>query len=356
VSDSRDVIQARLLSNISDEYNKSEGEFMYDAEKPVAIELESAYVKIEGMQDKRFADTATGKDLERIVKEKGLTRKPTIQSYGYVRITGIPGSQITKGELVASESLQFSFIDTTTIPQNGVIDVFVKCTKYGVIGNVSAGTVKFFPKTLTGLQTVVNIEAFTSGQDEETDESLRNRYYAKVNSSNTTANKAQFRSWALDVNGVGNAKVLPLWNGKGTVKVLIVNSEMKAADSTLVSATQNHIDPNMNGDGSGIMPLCGAVCTVDSATEKALNIAVNVLTNLDQSTAESNIKNAINEYLKSIVFKQNYASYSKINDKILNAEGINDCSNLTINGGTSNITLLDTEIAVLGTVVVTLGQ
>lgn len=127
MSDSRAVIQARLLSNISDEYNKSEGEFMYDAEKPVAIELENAYTEIEGVLDKRFAETATGKDLDKVVKDIGLTRKLTTQSIGKVTITGVVGSPINKGELVASDSVSFEFTETLVVPESGIIDVSVKC-------------------------------------------------------------------------------------------------------------------------------------------------------------------------------------------------------------------------------------
>lgn len=358
MSDSRDVIQTRLLSNISDSYNKSEGEFMYDAEKPVAIELESTYTTIEGMPDKRFADTATGKNLDRIVKEKGLTRKITTQSSGVVTITGVVGSQINAGQLVASDSLNFQFTESTTIPSSGTIDVIVLCTVYGVIGNVPAGSIKYFPKTLTGLTGVTNSQAFSNGEDEESDESLRNRYYTKVNSSVTTANKEAFKSWALSVTNVGNAKVIPLWdinngrNGAGSVKVLIVSSLMKGADSTLVKSVQDYIDPNMNGDGSGAMPLCGAICTVASATEKAINISVTIQTTLDNNTAISKMNDVITGYLQSIAFNQDYVSYAMIGNKILDIDNITDYSNLLVNSGTSNINLADDEVAVLGAITI----
>lgn len=355
MSDSRDIIQTRLLSNVSNEYNKSEGEFFYDALKPVAIELESSYTTIEGLQDKRFADTATGKNLDRIVKEKGLTRKVTTRSTGTVTITGTYGASITKGELVASDTLQFEFLDTTTVPVGGTINVTVRCKTYGTIGNVPIGAIKSFPKTLAGLTSVNNASAFTNGTDEETDDSLRERYYIKVQALETTANKAAFKSWALSVNGTGAAKVLSLWNGAGTVKVLITNSQMKAADSTLVSSVQNYIDPGLNGDGSGVMPLCGAVCTVASATEKAINISATIQTTLDAAVAKTEIETAITDYLKSIAFEQNYVSYAVVGNRILNIDGINDYTSLTVNSGTTNVTLANAEVPVLGTVVITVG-
>nr|WP_275298964.1 baseplate J/gp47 family protein [Clostridium sp. YIM B02500] len=342
-----------MLSNISNEYNKSEGEIMYDAEKPVAIELENAYTIIERLPNVPFADTAEGKDLDKVVNKFGVYRKETTQSGGQVKIIGIPGSNINKGESVSSDSIPFVFTDTLTVPANGIAYVNVKCTKYGSIGNIPIGAIKYLPKTLAGLQTVTNLQAFSNGYDEEDDESLRNRYYAKIQNPVTTANANQFKNWALEVTGVGDAKVIPLWNGAGTVKVLIINSNKTGADSTLVQSVQNHIDPNQNGDGAGTMPLSGAICTVASATEKAINISVTVQTNLDALVAKTNIENAVKEYLKEIAFQQNYVSYAFVGDKILNADGITDYSNLLLNGVAGNVAIANTEVAVLGAV--TLG-
>ncbi len=350
MSDSRDEIQDRLLSDIDDSYNKSQGEFMYDAEKPVSIELESAYKKIENLPNVPFADTAEGKDLDKVVNKFGVYRKETTQSNGPVIITGTPGSPITKGELVGSDALNFEFIDTTIVPTSGSIVVNVQCKTYGSIGNVPSGAIKYFPKTLSGLQKVTNSSAFTNGYDEEDNDSLRARYYAKIQNLVTSANKAQFRNWALEVTGVGDAKVIPLWNGNGTVKVVIINSNKVGADSTLIQAVQNYIDPNKNGDGSGKMPLCGAICTVVSATETAIHISVNIQSGLDSATAKTNIENSIMEYLKTVAFQQSYVSYAFIGDRILNAEGITDYSNLLLNGAAENVTIRDEEVAVLGDV------
>ena len=146
------TIQARLLANISDDYDKTEGQFIYDVEKPVSIELEGVYTTLDGMLDKRYADTATGKNLDRIVKGVGLTRKVTIKSYGHVTVSGIVGSAINKGEYVASDSVNFQFTESASIPLTGSITVGIECVSYGTIGNVPAGAIKYFPKTLQGLQ------------------------------------------------------------------------------------------------------------------------------------------------------------------------------------------------------------
>lgn len=353
MANDRDSIQTRLLANIDSTYDTSTGSFFYDVEKPVSIELESAYTQIDGILNKRYADTATGKDLDRIVKEVGLSRKTTTQASGTVTITGVVGSAITAGEIVSSDSYNFTFTETTTIPLSGVIDVTVQCTVCGSVGNVLAGKIKYFPKTLTGLQTVTNASAFTNGYDEEDDDTLRARYYAKVQTPTVSANKQTYKNWALSITGVGNCRVIPCAFGGGTVEIILINANNRGADSTLISAVKNYIDPN-DGDGEGVAPI-GAKLTVVSATEKEINITATLTmdtTNTTQETIISNLETAITNYLGDIAFNQNYVSYAKIGSLILTISGINDYSNLLVNSGTSNIDIADTEVAVLGGVTV----
>lgn len=353
MSDSKETVINRLLSNIDDSYDKSKGTVFYDAEMPVAIELETAYKTIEELPDQAMPDTATGKDLDRVVKPF-VTRKIAQKSSGNVTLTGIPGTNINKGDLVASDTVNFYFYENSIMPSSGTIDVKVICVSYGTVGNIIAGAIKFFPKTLKGLQTVTNKEAFTNGYDEETDDELRERYYLKVQNIVNSSNKNAYRNWALEVTGVGDSKVIPIWNGPGTVKVIIIDSNKIGADETLVNSVQDYIDPNKNGDGSGVAPCGGGICTVVSATEKTISISLNIITALDSSVAQSNIETIIKGYLTDIAFskEQNYISYAKVGSLILSIDGINDYSNLLINSGTANISIGDEEVAVLGGVTI----
>ena len=345
MANDRENIQTRLLSNIDDKYDKSAGSFFYDAEKPVSIELESAYVTLEGMLDKYFADTATGKDLERIVKTVGLTRKITTKSYGIVTITGLKGAIIKKGEKVSSDSINFIFTEDAVMPESKTIDISVECEKYGIVGNVPVGAIKFFPKTLEGLQTVTNKEAFNNGYDEETEENLRERYYTKIRTPATSGNIFHYLNWAKEVIGVGDARVIPLWAGNGTVKVVIINSNKTGADSALIGNVSNHIEENR--------PI-GATVTVTSATEVPINIKVTLVIdtlNVTETEVKTNIEYEIKDYLKSIAFKENYISYAKIGSIILGTAGVKDYSNLKLNDGTINANISDTQVAVLGGII-----
>ncbi|WIF95114.1 baseplate J/gp47 family protein [Caminicella sporogenes] len=346
MADDRDTIQNRMLQNISNEYDKTEGSFFYDVLKSVAIELENAYKKQESILDKGFVETATGKWLDKKVAEQGLTRKSATKATTTVTITGSEGATITEGDLVASDTVNFVVKETKTIDSSGTVNVLVECEQAGSIGNVPAGAIKYFPVTIAGLTGVTNLNAVTNGYDGETDEELRQRYYDKVRTPATSGNKYHYRNWAKEVPGVGEAKVFPLWNGPGTVKVVIIDSNKTGADSQLVTDVYNHIEENR--------PI-GATVTVESATELQINIDVTLTIDSNNYTIEQvkrNIENAITEHLKEIAFKENYVSYAKIGSLILNSNGVLDYSNLLINNNNSNVSIKETEVAVLGVVTV----
>lgn len=340
MSETKENIMLNLLLNIDNKYDTSEGTFFYDALMPVAIELEKLYQYGDDISKKAFADTATGKDLEKIVEQFGISRKQAQKATGYVTITGTDGSKVFIGDQVSSDEMNFTCIENKTIEGDSV-DVLVECESYGAIGNVPANSIKYFPKTLQGLQSVVNDEAFTNGYDEENDEELRERYYIKVRTPATSGNIYHYQQWCLEVAGVGGCKIFPLWNGNGTVKCVIMNSNKKTADETLINSVKAHIEENR--------PI-GATVTVISVIEKSIDIKVNVSieSGYSKDFVKENIESDIETFLATVAFKKNYISYAKIGAIILGCEGVEDYSNLLINNSSNNITVASEEVCVLG--------
>lgn len=346
MADSKEVIQDRLLSNISDEFDKTEGSFFYDAVKPVSIELESAYINQEDILNKGFAETALGEWLDLKVADQGLIRKPSTKSTGYVTIEGTEGAVINIGDKIASDTVTYTSLETKTIDATLKISVQVECDSFGSTGNVPINAIQYFPITISGLNKVYNEQIFDNGYDGETDEELRQRYFDKVRTPATSGNKYEYKNWSLEVTGVGDAKVFPLWNGNGTVKVVIIDSNKTGADAQLITDVTDYIEENR--------PI-GATVTIESATEVSINIDVTLTIDSNNYTLDqvkTNIENAITEYLKDIAFVETYVSYAKVGSLILSSAGVLDYSSLNVNNGTSNISIQDTEVAVLGVVTV----
>lgn len=342
----KEVLLNRMLNNISDEYDKTTGSFFYDTIKPVAIELETLHEKADDILDKCFVDTCEGDYLDRKCSEQGLYRKQATKSTGKVKVTGIIGSKVKKGNLVSSDNVNFIFQEDKIIDETKQAIILVQCEECGIIGNVPVGAIKYFPKTLEGLHSVYNEDPLNNGYEVENDSSLRERYYTKVKTPATSGNKYHYLNWSKEVTGVGDAKIIPLAYGPGTVKVVIINSNKTSANTDLIEKVFQHIEENR--------PI-GATVTVISAIEKTINIVLNLVIDSKSYLLDDvklNLEKNITEYLKEIAFNQNYVSYAKIGNIIFDTDGVLDYNNLKINDTTSNIIISDEEVAVLGGVAI----
>lgn len=345
-------VKKDILLAIPQKYAKTEGNLAHDIPSSVAIEIGNLYKVAKGMFDLINVENLEDEELDRFIEQrKGLKRKRATFAIGVLNVTGV--GTINTGSLFETETgLQFRATETKTI--NGTGTIKIACLKSGTIGNVGAESIIYMPVTITGITAVTNLEATYDGFEAETNEAYRARYYEALQTPPTSGNKFHYLVWAKEVTGVGGAKVFPLWAGDNTVKVVIINADMQPASSEIINATQTYIDPESNGRGEGQAPI-GAYCTVVSADPLSIDIEVDV-TEIDGYTLEevtANITANIVDYLKNeVAFKQNYVSYAKIGSIIFNTEGVKDYTMLLVNGGNVNIDIEDTEVAVIGTVII----
>ena len=341
----RNEILQRLLENVPDSYEKGEGSFFYDALMPVAIELEGKYAQQDTLLESGFALTASGEYLEKKVFEQGLVRKAATYATGTIKFYGADMTAVLAGTKVASDNLIFTTTEDILITEAGFKVAGIVCDAPGSGGNIPAGSIKYMPVTIAGLSNIVQETATSGGYDAETDEELRQRYFDKMTKPATSGNKWDYANWAMEVSGVGAAKVLPLWDGPGTVKVIIIDKDKAAAPLELVNEVEEHIEDNR--------PV-GAEVTVVSAEVLPINVSVTVVleTGTTLEIATPKIEAAIEGYLKSIAFEQSYVSYAHIGGAILNVGGISDYEDLTINDTAANIDFAETVIPVLGVVTI----
>lgn len=334
-----------MLNNIDSSYNKSKGEFIWDLSNIVAKSLSECYAELDADLSRNFVATASGKDLDTLIVQRiGKARKESTYASGSVKINGTVGATILAGMLVASNTNNYKITEDATIPEGGFVIVQVVCENPGVTGNTKENTIIYFPKTIEGVQTVTNEQAFANGYETETDEEYKQRYFDFVSSSATSGNKYHYRNWAMEITGVGDCTVIP---GAGNVKVVIVNANKQEADGGLVEQVKNYIEEQR--------PVLAGTLTVVSATKLEININVNVTydsKSYSEEQIKQNISKEITEYLKDN-YGNNFVSYAKIGYCIFNAEGVQDYSNLKINNGTENIVISNVQVAQLG--VVTIG-
>ncbi|WP_129599488.1 baseplate J/gp47 family protein [Anaerophilus nitritogenes] len=349
VSKDKDTLKDEMLDDIDDTEDKTSGGFIYKVIKAIAIAISNLYkyTKKE-VVEKLDVENLHSEELERYIKQRtGITRKQATYAVGEIDIEG--NGTVYEGDLFQTENgLQFKSTETKTIVGKGIVKI--QATKAGEISVVPAGVITKMPMTLEGITNVNNSKPTIDGYEAETDESLLERYYERIRTPATSGNKAHYKNWAKEVEGVGDARVFPLWQGDNTVKVVIIDANKQPASTELVANVQEHIDPNKSGLGEGTAPI-GAYCTVSSTVAKQINISVKINRISDSYSIENikeKMKTNISEYLKSIAFKQNYVSHAAIGNIIFNTEGVADHSDLKVNNSIGNIAIVDEEVAILG--------
>lgn len=338
-----DAIMARLLNAVPDNLDNREGSFIWDSLSPAALELAQAYVQLEYQLQRAFATTATGVDLDMRAAEQGIIRKPATKAAGSLTFIGTDGAVIPAKSLVASTTgIQFETTEDVVIAGGQAIAT-AQALKAGVSGNVPANSITALSISLIGVTGVNNVNPFTGGYKEETDEELRKRYFEKIQTPATSGNKFHYIAWSKEVPGVGDAKCFPLWNGNGTVKVVIVDADKHLAGADLINAVENNIEAKR--------PI-GAAVTVISAVEKSINInaTVTLANGYTILQVQTLYQKAVMDYLKSIAFVDTYVSYAHLGKMLLETPGVGDYANLLVNSNINNVLLDEEETPVLGTI------
>lgn len=323
-----------MLSRVTSDVDKREGSVIFDALAPCAYKLAETYFKLNNFIDLVSADTAVGEYLDRVVADYGIKRKAATYAVRKVEATA-----------PVDIGTRWGLKDTTYVITEKMSDTEykAKCEQLGSIGNQYSGLLDNIDNVPDA--TAVLTDIIISGEDEETDDSLRARFYNQIRTPSTSGNADHYRKWAMEVAGCGDAKVLPLWNGNGTVKVLVVDENM-AVDEALPAAVAAHIET--------VRPI-GAAVTVESPQEKVISISAGVV--LDGSKTLNDVytsfSKAFSEYLKDIVFKNYSISYARIGSLLLSTDGVADYVNLLVNGGAANITIGEAEVPVAGTIALT---
>lgn len=340
-------ILKRMLNRIPSTMDKREGSIIYDALAPAAIELQLMYIELDVILKETFGDTASREYLIRRAAERGIT--PTEATYAILK------GEFNKDIPIGS---RFSCSDLNYIVVEKIIDGEFKmqCESLGVIGNKNFGDL--IPiDYIEGLESAKLTELLIPGEDDEDTEVFRKRYFASFDTKAYGGNINDYLIKTNSIPGVGATKVTPVWNGGGTVKLTILNSEFDKASPTLIEEVQEIIDPTQDESGLGIAPI-GHIVTVETAEEIEVNISTLIIFEEGYSfdNQREKITDIISDYLLEIRHswaEQNNSvvRISQIESRILALKGVIDITNTKINDSTNNLILTKYQIPAMGAIV-----
>ena len=327
-----EVIKQRILDNINIDIDKREGSFTSNMVSPLSQELAKAYINMSDILSLGFIEDNFDTFLDKRVSEFGVYRKQGSKAIGEIKVEGKDGATIENGTIIKANDLYFTVLNDIELPNDNTI--YVEANEVGYKYNLLPNTEFELVEKNDKVTKLINEVEFANGVDVESDEDLRKRFIKVVNNPSTSGNKNHYEEWALEVNGVGRAMVYPLWNGNGTVKVMIVGNDNKPVSEDIVENCKLHIEENM--------PIG---CQLTVTTPSLLNVAVNANIELKEGYELEDIKlefeASLNEYLKDITTE---LTYSKVYGLLANIAGIEDITNILVNDNNINISIAEDKI------------
>ena len=325
-------IKQRMLDNIAIDIDKREGSFTSNMVSPLSQELAKAYINMSDILSLGFIEDNFDTFLDKRVGEFGVYRKQGSKAIGEIKVEGKEGATITNGSILKANDLYFTVLNDIELPNDNTI--YVEANEVGYKYNLLPNTEFELVGKNDKVTKLINEVEFTNGVDIESDEDLRKRFIKVVNNPSASGNKNHYEEWALEVNGVGRAVVYPLWNGNGTVKVMIVGNDNKPVSDEIIEACELHISENM--------PIgCQLTVTTPSLLNVVINASIEIKEGYELEDVKLEFETSLNEYLKDVTTE---LTYSKVYGLLVNHAGVEDITGFNINNSNSNITISEDKI------------
>lgn len=370
-----EYILTEALSKVPDNVDKREGSIIRDALSPCCYEAAKHILYLADIIEQTYIETANGLWLDGRVIEGGITRDPATyaKKLGVFKTQLDEPCQISIGQsfsTVGDTILNYTAVQVYANEDGDVVpgSYIMQCNTVGSVGNSYIG--RIVPNDY--IEKLASAEITTllyPGEEEESDDSLRERFLANLMKTAFGGNIAQYRQWAKEIPGIGGVQVYPVWAGGGTVKLSIIDTDYNSCSSEFCQTILEKFDPENSGGetglGLGIAPI-GHKVTVSTPLPRTINVSgkITLLPGYKLETLMPDIKVALENYLLSLREawensddENNYSVtvyLGRINFAILNVKGVSSAYELKLNETDTDIKLTETsslqEIPVLGTV------
>ena len=249
-------ILGRMLNTVPNTLDKRQGSIIYDALAPAAAELAQCYIALDVYDDQTYLLNAVGENLDNKAYDYGITRNSATYAQKVGKFVD------TENELI---EIEIGSRWSTPIENGGLVysatqklengNYVLTCETAGISGNEYLGTMLPLG-AINNLGSATLLSTYIAGEDEESDDGLRKRIIEKIKSDTFGGNIADYKQYVKSIDGIGDCLVIPIWNGGGTVKLLIVTTSYEIPTEAKITQVQNLIDPSANsGKGYGKAPI-----------------------------------------------------------------------------------------------------
>lgn len=345
-----------------------QGSIFFDAVSAVVNKIAMLYADLDRVFETVFITTARDEYLDLRAQEFGLTRLPATPAKYHFDYTG---TRPPDGWRFFHNDSGFYFI----LREQGDRTLFLEAEEGGMAyNNIQSGDVAVPVNTVAGMTSANFLDIFEYGTNAEGDEDLRERVIEKISGPAENGNKQHYKTWCESVSGVGRARIEPLWNGENTVRAVLISPLGLPVSDSVVDAVQEYIDPDALGmtveiggkiyrvgDGLGNgQANIGAHFTAIAAEPTTIDVSFSAELARGRSAddVKAAVAEAMTEYLRDLVIDSEEGATVIVRISAIGAilAGLTsylvDYTDLAVNGGTENVRMENTEVPVLGEVVV----
>lgn len=360
-----ELLLKEVLEKAPDGIDTRQGSIFYDAVSGILIKIAKLYTDLDLVFELTQVYTATGEYLDIKASEYGVVRQSATKAQYYVTFEGTTPAI---GERFFTNGSYYTLKST----DDGTL--YLESETAGIAGNdVYQGTAAVPVGNIQGLVSAAFGIIKEYGTDAETDDSLRIRLREKISGPAENGNKQHYKTWCESIEGVGRAKIMPLWNGPNTVRAILINPLGLPCSETVVERVQEYIDPATKGYtavvdgktykvgdglGEGIANL-GAHFAATAAEKTVIDIEfkAELINGITVGDAVEAMTEAIKNYFRSVVMET-----ADTNDIVIRVSAVGalisslpvilDYSELKINGNTGNIKLDEDSVPIIGEVTI----
>lgn len=336
-------IAAEILAALAGKLDTREGSYTAELTAPVALAIYKLEQRMQAAKSMFYIDETSGPYLDEQGRWYGIVRKPGAKSAVQLAFSGDEGTLVPQGSSFTTlDGLRFATLADAVLPAQAPAQALGVGERY----NVKAGKITQQYISVPGVTAVTNPAPAQGGADTEGDAALFARIDAYRKKPTNGSNANQYEQWAMEMDGVGRVKVLPLKNGPGSVGILLADPDGGPVDEATVAAVAAHIE-NLREIG----------VAVEVASAHAFMVNITAAVQLAPRTTPEQVRTALTksleDYLRGITFTKSTIPYNRVAYMLLDIDGVENYTELTINGTKSDVPIVADAAPVLGVVAVT---
>ncbi len=363
------TVLAEMMDVTRTDVDKSEGSILWESLAATAYEFEIVYKALEKTIKNAFITTADREHLIRHADTYNLV--PYSSTYAVVQADFICDEGVS---IEIGSRFTYNQIFYTVIEKVSDVKYNLRCEEAGTIGNRTFG--QLLPVfSLQGFRSANITALLIPGEEVEETEAFRKRVIQAIAGKSYGWNDLQYVQEVNAIAGVGDCKIIRCPRGKGTVDVIIVDSNFSPASDELVEQAQEILrpldiegPPEIDKCGTGLVAI-GHDTLVRSATGVELKVNFQLIFEPEYTyeNVKDDVENALKEYFVELTRKwgdtnnfqdsiqKNYdqrfisIQINKIANILFDIPGIHDYvqGSIYINGSNTDLDLNFDEIPIL---------